>query len=117
MDRSRFVAVSGLLALALLIAVYVVPLGPFPGSSLAAHARSATQTLFVNPATSKQTAHVKSCGQIGANFEARIYICNVVTTSCARFFQVAVYRNSVYGASPLFAPNYALLHPCTPIHT
>ena len=87
------------------------------GSTSSDHARTAVQSLFVNPATAKKTAQVQSCGQIGANIDARIYMCQVVTTSCMRFFQFAVYRDAVYGASPVFAPAYALMHPCTPLHT
>jgi len=118
MARSNAVVVFGALAAAaLVVAGCVAIFGVLTGASPGEHARSAAQTLFVDPATSRQTAHVKSCGQIGANAEARIYICNVVATNCARFFQVAVYRDSIYGASPVFAPAYALLHPCTPIHT
>lgn len=87
------------------------------GTSSSDHARAAVQSLFVDPSTSRSTAHVQSCGQIGANVDARIYMCQVVTTSCMRFFQFAVYRDAVYGAAPVFAPTYALIHPCTPLHT
>lgn len=86
-------------------------------ASTSDHARRAVQSWFVNPETSKRTAHVDSCNQIGANTEARIYLCNVTATNCTRFFQFAVYRESSYGATPLFAPTFAFRHPCTPLHS
>lgn len=75
----------------------------------------AAQALFVDPGTSRQTAHVESCDQIGANPAARIYMCDVTAKSCSRFFQIAVYRGSL-SAVPVWAPAFALRHPCTPIH-
>ena len=81
------------------------------------HTRRAVQSWFVNPETSKRTARVDSCDQIGANTEARIYLCDVTTASCRRYFQFAVYREAAYGATPVSAPTYALRHPCTPIHS
>jgi hypothetical protein len=78
--------------------------------------RDAAQALFVDPATSKATAHVDSCDQIGANRTARIYMCDVTAKDCSRFFQIAVYRNSPW-AAPVWAPSFALRHPCTPLHS
>jgi len=111
------IVVGGLVLAALVAAGVVALLRGLTGSSPSEHARAAVQTLFVNPTTSRRTARVQSCGQIGANFEARIYMCQVVATDCSRFFQFAVYRDAVYGATPVFAPAFALIHPCTPIHT
>jgi hypothetical protein len=79
------------------------------------HVRSAAQALFVDPATSKPTAHVDSCNQIGSNPSARIYLCNVTAKDCSRYFQIAVFRKSPF-ATPVWAPAVALRHPCTPIH-
>ena len=79
-------------------------------------ARSAAQALFVDPGTSKQTAHVESCDQIGGNPAARIYMCDVTARDCSRYFQIAVYRKSL-SAIPVWAPAVALRHPCTPIHS
>ena len=80
------------------------------------HARDAAQALFVDPATSRETARVDSCNQIGATAAARIYMCDVTAKDCSRFFQIAVYRNSPW-ATPVWAPSFALRHPCTPIHS
>ena len=79
-------------------------------------ARSAAQALFVDPGTSRQTAHVESCDQIGGNPAARIYMCDVTARDCSRYFQIAVYRKSL-SAIPVWAPAVALRHPCTPIHS
>ena len=79
-------------------------------------ARSAAQALFVDPGTSKQTARVESCDQIGGNPAARIYMCDVTAPECSRYFQIAVYRKSL-SAIPVWAPAVALRHPCTPIHS
>jgi hypothetical protein len=79
-------------------------------------ARNAAQALFVDPGTSKQTARVESCDQIGGNPAARIYMCDVTARDCSRYFQIAVYRKSL-SAIPVWAPAVALRHPCTPIHS
>jgi hypothetical protein len=79
------------------------------------HVRRAAQALFVDPATSRPTARVDSCNQIGANPSARIYLCNVTAKDCSRYFQIAVFRRSL-SAVPVWAPAVALRHPCTPIH-
>ena len=79
--------------------------------------RRAVQSWFVNPETSRRTARVDSCDQIGANTEARIYLCDVTAANCTRFFQFAVSREAAHGAIPVFAPTFALRHPCTPIHS
>ena len=78
-------------------------------------ARSAAQALFVDPGTSKQTAHVESCDQIGGNPAARIYMCDVTAPDCSRYFQIAIFRKSL-SALPVWAPAVTLRHPCTPIH-
>ncbi len=102
---------------ALVLFGLVVLLGWLTSGSASDQVRRTVQSLFVDPATSRQTAHVDTCDQIGANSEARIYLCNVTATNCSRFFQFAVYRESIFGATPLWAPTYALRHPCTPIHS
>src|SRR5579871_5164490 len=111
------IVIAGIVLAALMAAGVIELLGRLTATSPSAHARTAVQTLFVNPTTSRPTARVQSCGQIGSNIEARIYMCQVVATTCSRFFQFAVYRDPVYGATPVFAPSFALIHPCTPIHT
>ena len=99
----------GLVAVVLLVAL--VTSGPAGDQ-----ARSAAQALFVDPGTSRQTARVESCDQIGGNPSARIYMCDVTARDCSRFFQIAVYRKSL-SAIPVWAPAVALRHPCTPIHS
>jgi|AmaraimetFIIA100_FD_contig_41_12242750_length_582_multi_4_in_0_out_0_2 hypothetical protein len=86
-------------------------------SSASDRADKAVQSLFVNPATSTRTARVDNCDQIGANPSARIYLCDVTAKGCSRYFQFAVFRESVYGAVPVSAPSIALRHPCIPIHS
>ena len=105
------------LAVALVLLGVIVIVSRLTSGSPGDHAREAVQQLFVNPATSTKTAHVDSCDQIGANAEARIYLCNVTAPNCTRFFQFAVYRESIYGATPVSAPTFALRHPCTPLHS
>jgi hypothetical protein len=106
-----------LLPAALVVVGVVVAINWSASGSASDHARRAVQSLFMDPATSRRTAHVDSCDQIRENAEERIYICDVTATNCARFFQFAVYRESSYGATPVSAPTFALLHPCTPIHS
>ena len=106
-----------LLPAALVLVVAILIVNWFTSSSANDDARRAIQSLFVNPAASRQTAHVDSCDQIGANAQARIYLCDVTATNCTRFFQFAVYRESIYGAEPVSAPTFALSHPCIPIHS
>jgi hypothetical protein len=101
-------AIVGLVAAVLLVVRLTA--GP-PGD----HVRSAAQSLFVDPATSRPTAHVDSCDQIGSNPAARIYMCDVTAPDCSRYFQIAVFRKS-FSALPVWAPAVALRHPCTPIH-
>jgi hypothetical protein len=106
-----------LLPAALVLVGVVVTVCWLTSGSASDHARLAVQSLFVNPATSRRTAHVDSCDQIGANAEARIYLCDVTARNCTRFFQFVVYRESIYGATPVSAPAFALSHPCIPIHS
>lgn len=104
-----------LAALALVVVVLVV--GWLTRGSTRDDVRNAVQSLFVDPATSTQTGHVDDCDQIGADTTARIYLCDVTAKNCRRYFQFAVFRESVYGAVPLSAPIFALRHPCVPIHS
>jgi hypothetical protein len=111
------VAMRWVLPAALAVVGLVAVVGWLMSNQASDHARRAVQAWFVNPETSRRTARVDSCDQIAANTEARIYLCDVTATNCTRFFQFAVYRESTYGATPVFAPTFALRHPCTPIHT
>lgn len=116
-DRGGGDVIRRLVPAALVLVGVVLLVSWFTSGSESDHARRAVQSLFVNPATSKRTAHVDSCDQIGANAGARIYLCDVTATNCTRFFQFDVYRESVYGAEPVSAPTIALRHPCIPIHS
>jgi hypothetical protein len=108
---------GGLLIAGLLAVVVAVVVGRARSGSASDQARSAVQSLFVNPATSRRTATVDSCDQIGESPGARIYLCDVTAPSCTRYFQFAVYRAPSYGAMPVTAPAFALQHPCIPLHT
>ena len=101
-------------AVGLVTAVLLV--GRLTSGSAGDPVRRAAQALFVDPGTSRQTARVDTCDQIGTNPAARIYLCNVTAKSCNRFFQIAVFRKSLF-ATPVWAPSAALRHPCTPIHS
>ncbi len=59
---------------------------------------------------------MQSCDQIGTRAAARIYLCDVTAKNCSRYFQIAFFRESE-SATPVWAPEVALQHPCTPIHS
>jgi hypothetical protein len=115
LDVEGRVRVLVLAAVALVVVVAVV--GWSTRGAASNRVRSAVQSLFVDSATSARTAHVDNCQQIGAETGARIYLCDVTAKNCRRYFQFAVFRESVYGAVPVSAPSYALQHPCVPLHS
>jgi len=108
---------SWLILGAIALAASAVILGWPTGGSAGDRARSEVQSLFVNFTSPSQDAHVKSCDQIGANADARIYLCEIIATNCDRIFRFAVDRNSTYGVTPVSASLFMLRHPCTPVHT
>jgi hypothetical protein len=86
------------------------------GASPSEQARKEVQSLFVNPATAKQTARVRSCQQIGANVDARIFLCDFAATGCTRIGSFAVYRDSALAATLISPDTYVLRRPCAPAH-
>lgn len=102
---------------ALVVAGSVAFLAWPTGGSATEQARNEIHSLFVNVINPARQAHVNACDQIGANREARIYLCEIETAGCTHLFRFAVDRGSTFGVTPVSASIFTLRHPCRPYHS